>query len=358
MDRSADISLAVSVGTFAGALLLAFLISRFGLHLRRSTRYEPSTLAGVHVISFFILGTVACSNRELSGSPGLTTLFAQLTMFAIDYFRLPDPEDYVDDEPQKPGAIKPRGILTIAAIALIGIALAHSWTGPDSDEEIVADFEAGMKSNEANATYLDALKRNFPDEYQAMIADMLARAREADRNPARQKEVYARFRQDLTSRLQSITDRHQGAMSQAPAPALNAFARAMKAFILEAQGKAVRVCAVYALGARKPFAVPAELELANARLSAAMFDLARAGLDRPSKRDLSAPPRRELEQVLVRVKALLEPSLRETVDDSRKLALRPIQDRCAVAVAYYRAIAEMPAEESAALTAYDLSPVP
>ena len=358
MDRSADISLAYWTGTFAGALLLAFLVTRLGLHLRNSTRHEPSTLAGVHVISFFILGMVACSNKALTGSPGLISFFAQLTMFAIDYFRLPDPDEYVDGEPQKPGAIKTRGALTIAATILIGIALPYSCTGPDSDEEIVADFEAGIKSNEVSRTFLDALKRNFPDEHDAMIAGMLARVREAERNPSREKAVYAEFRQEFASRLQTIIARHQGAMAEAPAPALNAFARAMKDFILEAQSKAPRVCAVYALGATKPFSVPAGLELANARLTAATLDLARAGLNRPTARDTSKPPQRELKALIPRVHALVDPSLAETVDDSRKLALRPIHDRCAVAVAYYTAITQMPSDESAALTAFDVSPAP
>ena len=358
MDRSADISLAYSAGTFAGALLLAFLVTRLGLYLRRSTRHEPSTLAGVHVISFFILGAVACSNRELSGSPGLTTLFAQLTMFAIDYFRLPDPDEYVDGEPQKPGAIRLRGALTIAATILIGIALSHGWTGPDSDEEIVADFEAGIRSDQVSATYVDALKRNFPDENKAMIADLIARVREAERNPSRQQKVFAQFRQDFASRLQAVTKRHEGAMSRAPAPALNAFARAMKAFILEAQSKAPRVCAVYALGSRQRFSVPAGLELATARLTAAMLDLERAGLDRPSGRDPNLRPKKELEAVMARVRAAVAPSLAEAVDDPGKLGLRPMQERCAVAVAYYTAVAEMPSEASAALTAYDMSPAP
>jgi hypothetical protein len=189
-----------------------------------------------------------------------------------------------------------------------------------------------------------------------MLDDMLVRAREAERNPSRQKAVHAQFRQDFASRLHAITDRHQKAMIQAPVPALNAFARAMKAFVVEAQAKAPRVCAVYALGATRSFTVPAELELANARLTAAMLDLARAGLDRPSGRDLSEPPRREAKEVLSRLPALVDPSLAEIVDDPAKLALRPIQDRCAAAVAFYTAVADMPAEASATLTAYDLSP--
>jgi hypothetical protein len=147
-------------------------------------------------------------------------------------------------------------------------------------------------------------------------------------------------------------------MSQAPAPALNAFARAMEAFILEAQGKAPRVCAVYALGSRQRFSVQAGLELATARLTAAMLDLERAGLDRPSGRDPNVRPTRELEELVSRVRAAVPPSLAEAVDDRGKLALRPMQERCAVAVAYYTAVAEMPPEASAAVTAYDVSAAP
>lgn len=356
-DGMAAENLGEMIGYFGGALLIAFLVSRLGLYIRRSSRFEPSTVVGVHVVCFFILGLVACSSRSGSSS-GLTAFFAQLAVLLIDYFRLPDPDEYHDDEPQRAGTIKPLGYVLIGAALLLGFVTAPRSQRPVTDETIAADVERGMASTPGGRLYLDAIKRNFPDDHRAMVESMVRRVRENG-----VKRISPEFRQqveaDVVSRFEALLTKHRTSYTHSPAGPLNASARANRDFVLQAQREAPEICAAYALGAptmEQMKSMPASMQLPAARMTVAMLDAAKAGVDKPVRRDLSKPPTAIIRQLLSEVRARLGPPLGALVGDRSAIAARSVGDRCRVAAALYSGVADLPSESAATATAYNFSP--
>ena len=344
------------IGYFLGALLMAFLLSRLGLYLRKSSRYEASTVAGVHLICFLILALVSCSSTS-RGASGLGALFAQLTVFLIDYFRLPDPEDYHDDEPQKPRAIRPLGYAAIGGALLLGLASTFLSTGPVSDETLAADVERGMASTEGGRLYLESIKRNFPDEHRDMVAAAVQFARQ---NQAKgfTPEVQRQAEQMAIARMEALLAKYRPALVSSPAAPLNVLARASRDFVLQARREAPEICAAYALGAPtvdQMRSMPESMRLPAARMTVAMLDASRAGLDKPVKRDVSKPPP-SIERVLDMVRRDIGSDLAGSIGDSSAMARRSVRDKCRIAAAFYTAMADLPPEDSATITAYNYGP--
>lgn len=359
-NQSAEIAAAEAqgelVGYFVGALLFAFLLSRLGLYLRRSSRHEMSTVAGVHLICFFFLAIVSCSGTG-RGPPGLTILFAQLSIFLIDYFRLPDPEAYRDDEPQRASAIKPLGYVAIGAALLLGLAATIIAKKPVTDETIAADIERGMASTEGGRLYLESIKRNFPDDHRALVASLVQLVRQSEAK-GDTPEVRQQLQQRAMARAEELLARHRPAVVRAPPLPLSALARASRDFVAQAEREAPEICAAYALGAptlEQVRTMPDSLRLPATRMTVAMLDAARAGLDTPVQRDFTRPPQ-AMPRLLAKVKAQLPPALNAIVGDANAMAARPVADRCRIAVAYYSGMASLPPEDSANLTAYNYSP--
>lgn len=117
--------LAFTLGAFAGTLILAFLVSRLGLHIRRSSRFEPATGAGVHAVSFLILSIGAWGSQPGTPNASVLTVFvAQAIVLLIDMLRLPRPEDYSDEVPQTLRSLA--GMRAVAVVA--DFLLASDWS--------------------------------------------------------------------------------------------------------------------------------------------------------------------------------------------------------------------------------------
>jgi hypothetical protein len=348
---------AYMAGTFAGSLLIAFLLSRLGLYLRRSRRFEPGTVVGVHIVCFFLLGAVACSaGSSTPGSSALTALVAQAIVLLIDLFRLPRPEDYSDDVPQSLRTLEGARLGIVIASLLFGFALVYGLARPATDRELIAELERGVGGVPGGASYLAALKRDFPDEYRALVTETIGRLREQRSRPGG-RAAEEQLGKELGLKILAMADSKAPAMAKAPTPALNAYSRSMKDYVLTVQRNAPLVCAALVAGpvgdeASAP--VPPAAHEASGRILAARLDLARAGLDRPTERALEPPPKAALRQLaddISRRDARLAPY----IGSPGMAQMLTARERCAIAVHYYSAIAELPAETSALVAAYDLS---
>jgi len=351
MDEDFGSIAAVTAGAFAATVLIAFLASRLGLYLRRSSRYEPATVAGVHIICFFILGMVACSAKAASTeSSGLTVFVAQLVVLLWDLLRLPDPEEYRDDVPQKPRALTGVRLAAVAAAALLGFGLVYAFARPASDQDLIAETEQGLKQEPGGAVYLDALKRDFPEEYRTLAIDSARRLR-AIRGGRGEGMTEEQLGEYLGHQINALIAAKSADMAKAPTPALNAYARSMRDHALALQKVSRLACSSLIdqlVGAETEMNFPPAVHETIARILAARLDLARAGIDHPTQRP-AKPPEAALRQ--------LQGEIRRRDSAAAKTATFSASgNRCNLAVHYYSAITEMPAETGAILTAYDLRP--
>ncbi|HEX8062824.1 MAG TPA: hypothetical protein VF535_06375 [Allosphingosinicella sp.] len=349
---------AYMAGAFAASLLIAFLVSRLGLYLRRSSRFETGTVAGVHAISFFLLGAAACSAG--AGSPGssaFTAFVAQAIIFLIDLLRLPRPEDYRDDVPQTLRPLAGARLAAVVASILLGFALAYGLARPPTDRDMIADLERGMNDAPGAGSYLASLKRNFPDEYRTLATESVRQMRAYQAQGKGGPAAQERLGTELGYRIVAMTASKSAALPKAPTPALNAYSRAMRDYVASLEKTAPQSCAALALGRTggpEPALPPAARE-ASGRMMAARLDLARAGLDHPTERDLSTPPRKAMEMLIAEMKRR-DASLASYAERPGGALILTLPKRCSLAILYYSAMADLPPETSALLTAYDLSP--
>lgn len=345
MNEASQI-MAFTLGAFAGTLLLAFLVSRLGLYLRRSTRFEPGTLASVHAVSFLILSIAACGSAAATpGSSVLTVFTAQAIVFLIDILRLPRIEDYSDDVPQTLRPLAGARLVAVVASLMLGFGLVYAVARPASDMDLIAETEQGMKQVPGGAIYLEALKRSFPQEYRALAIDS-ARTLRAIRGGRGEGMSEQQLGEHLGRQINAMIASRSAAMAKAPTPALNAYARSMRDHALALQKTSRVACGALVselVGAETEIRFPPVVHETFARIAAAKLDLARAGLDHPTERPLVLP----------------EAALRQFRDGMRRRVAAETSylqsgASCRAAIHYYSTIAELPAETSAILIAYDL----
>jgi hypothetical protein len=348
--------MAFTAGAFAATLLIAFLASRLGLYLRRSSRYEPATVVGVHIICFFLLGIVACSAKASSpGSSGLTVFVAQLVVLVWDLLRLPRPEDYRDDVPQTTRPLTGARLAAVAAAAVLGFGLIYAFARPASDLDLVAEVEGSMKEVPGGAVYLEALKRDFPSEYQALAIETAQRLR-ATRRLGGDAASEERLGEYMGLKILALATAKAPAMAKAPTPALNAYSRSMKDYAETMQRTSPVACAALVagpVGDEAQIKLPAAAHEASAKILAARLDLARAGLDRPTQRQLDPPPAAALRGLADEIHRR-DSRLARFLGDPGMTMFLSRWERCALAVHYYSAIADMAGETGAILAAYDL----
>jgi hypothetical protein len=351
-------SVAFMAGAFAASLLIAFLISRLGLYLRRSSRFEPGTVVGVHILSFFLLGAVACSSRASTpGSSALVAFVAQAIILLIDLLRLPRPEDYSDDVPQSLRPLEGARLVAVIASILLGFGLVYGLGRPTTDREMIAELERSLVEVPGAGPYLASLKRNFPNEYQSMVTDTVRRLRENRAQGKSGPAMEGQLGEELGHRILAMIASKSAAVPKAPTPALNAYSRAMKDYAVRLEKPAPQACAALAMGPSPgpaPVLPPATQE-ASGLMLAARLDLVRAALDHPTERDLSKPPLKALQELNAAMKRR-NASLGAALDEPGGVLMLTTRERCSLAILYYSAMADLPPETSALIAAYDLSP--
>jgi hypothetical protein len=354
--NDASQTLAFTLGAFLGALILAFLISRLGLYIRRSSRFEPATVAGVHAVSFLILSIGACGAQPGTPNASVLTVFvAQAIVLLVDMLRLPRPEDYSDDVPQTLRSLAGMRAVAVVAALLLGFGLVYALARPATDQELVAELERGIEAVPGGDVYLGSLKRNFPDEYRALATETAQRTRRHRRTGAGEPAAEVRLGEEMGARILAMVDGKASAMSRAPDAALNAYARAINDNLPILQKTAPEACASLATGVASSVPLSGPAQGATSRMAAAKLDLIRAGLDRPSERKLSPPPKDELRQLEAKMRAL-NPRLAEWAAQPGMLRMFGAREGCAAAVLYYSALADLAPETTATIVAYDLLP--
>jgi len=346
--------MAYMAGAFLASLLVAFLLSRLGLYLRRSSRFEPATVAGVHVICFFILGAVACSSRESPpGSSAFTVFVAQIVILVLDLLRLPRLEDYSDDVPQKLRPLSGGRLAAVGGSALLGFFLVFVLARPATDREMIDEVERNLAEAPGGAPAIVAFRRDFPKDYETLVTDIVQRRRALRSHGEDSVAAEEQLGRWMNLQIAAFAQAHVADMAKAPTPALNGYARSMKEQALALQKLSRVACGSLAyplFGAETEIRFQPEVYHIFAKMLAGKLDLARAGIDHPTQRP-PAPPQAVLQKLRDEMRR------REALERAAHGAPpMPSAPSCLLAVRYYSAIAELPPETSAILTAYDLGP--
>lgn len=172
------------------------------------------------------------------------------------------------------------------ALALVTLAvLAWALTqfrpaGPQNPLTDPASVERELLADEPGGALSRTIKQRFPEEFEALKAAVVARARDGG-GPAEVQETAGAF-------VSAATRRHSAALVQAPAPALRVYLAAEIALVEQLAATSQERCAAY-------FAAPADeagwyapdLRLLYLRQNIALWQAAAAARDHPAGRTLA-----------------------------------------------------------------------
>ncbi len=207
-----------------------------------------------------------------------------------------------------------------------------------------AAFERGLLSVD-NGLYV-RLKRDFPGDYEAMIRDLLVQAKAS--NGDRQVMEQAGFRA-----IRSFYASKLSAMVNAPAPVLNDFNARELAFVRRLAAHDSALCSMYVMTGFGPSTVvPAELRPDMAQVGLGMLAAAKAGAGRPVDPRRGQVPSGDTEAWFAKMREI-DPSdeMRRFLTGDQSPAADPAIG-CRLGTALYQALANLPSEQAARITAY------
>jgi hypothetical protein len=240
-----------------------------------------------------------------------------------------------------------------ARIALAILGLLAASPGPAAAQSAPAaaptaaqraEFETGLLGASSGAIFR-AIKREFPQDYEAMLTDMLRQAMASSEDVAALERVgFNAVRTFYVTRLREILN--------APAPALNAYNARELALLktLSEQDKAL--CSMYATTGFQPGTqVPPAVQPAMLDVGLAMIGAAKAGIGRPVDPQRGHMAAEDGTALVAKLREL-DPSetMRRYLAGDQTAIADPVEG-CRVGIVLYTAIAALPAEQSARVTA-------
>jgi hypothetical protein len=197
-------------------------------------------------------------------------------------------------------------------------------------------------SETPEGSILAALRANFPDHYYGI-------ARRVSELPSSKNAAAAALGRQT---MQSLISANKMNIVAAPTAKLNEYVRAYANLMNVLQAENVTVCARMAMGDRSPSGpLPPRVNAATAKFAIASMQAAKAGIDSPQARNLSAvsaPDSQELAAKLA-TQSLDNETMNLLVADNLKSGTTAQQ--CAGGTAAINAIAAMSPEASARMTA-------
>ena len=206
-------------------------------------------------------------------------------------------------------------------------------------------FERGMASTDRAGLYA-RMKRDFPDDYEAMIRKVLAQAKASGGNrEVMQQAGFTAMRDFYKAKLSAIVN--------APAPVLNDFNARELGFVRKLAARDAGLCRTYVMSGFSPStALPADLHVDMAQIGIGMMAAAKAGAGRPVDPARGQPPSGDFPVWFDKMREL-DPSdeMRRFLAGDQSAAADPATG-CRLGRILYQAIAALPSEQSARITAY------
>lgn len=240
-------------------------------------------------------------------------------------------------------------VRTRFALILIGLlaapAAAAQAPAPAATAAQRASFERDLLRGNGGATFA-AIKAGFPQDYQAMLADMTRQALAARGDRAALARIgFQAMRGFYASKLRDILN--------APSPALIAFNARELAFVNRLSGQDKALCHMYVMTGFSPgTSVPAAAQPDMREVGLAMVAAAKAGSGRPTdpQRGKLSPADAAAWSAAI---TALDPSeaMRKYLSGEQTQVSDPTTG-CRMGTAVYQAIAGLPAEQAARITAY------
>lgn len=242
--------------------------------------------------------------------------------------------------------------LAFALIALLASAPAEAQTRgglpPGVTAADRAAFERGLLSVD-RAGLFQRMKRDFPTEYEAMIRDLLSQAKASGGN--RQVMEQAGFRAIRGFYASKLT-----AIVNAPPSSLAAYNAAELGFVRKLAAQDLALCRTYVMTGFGPGTViPENLRVDMGQVGLAMMAAAKAGTGRPVDPRRGQPPGADQADWFAKMREI-DPSdeMRRFLTGDQSAAADPAIG-CRLGTNLYRAIAALPPEQSARITAFLIS---
>ena len=235
-------------------------------------------------------------------------------------------------------------ILLLAAFAQVPASAQGGSLPPGITAADRAAFERGLLS--VDDGLFARLKRDFPRDYEAMIRDLMVQAKASggDRQ-AMEQAGFRAMRGFYSAKLSAIVN--------APASVLMAYNANELAFVRKLAARDVRLCSTYVMTGFGPSTVvPADLRPDMARIGFGMMAAAKAGAGRPVDPARGQPPTADIEPWFARMREIdSSEEMRRYLSGDQSVAADPLVG-CRLGTALYQAVASMPPEQSARITAF------
>jgi hypothetical protein len=208
-----------------------------------------------------------------------------------------------------------------------------------------AAFERGLFSVD-RAGLFQRLKRDFPADYESMIHDLLRQAKAS--NGDRAVMAQAGFRA-----IRAFYNAKLSAIVNAPAPFLNEFNARELNFVRKLAAQDLALCRDYVMTGFAPETnVPDNLVVDMNQVGLAMLSAAKAGAGRPVDPRRGQSPADDMGPWFAKMREL-DPSdeMRRFLTGDQSVAADAAIG-CRLGTALYQAIAALPSEQSARISAY------
>ena len=208
-----------------------------------------------------------------------------------------------------------------------------------------AAFERRLFSVD-RAGLFQRLKRDFPADYEVMIRDLLRQAKASNGNKQVMEQAgFHAIRGFYAVKLSAIVN--------APSPVLNAYNAAELRFVRKLAAQDVALCRAYVMSGFAPGTdVPDNLVIDMNQVGLAMLAAAKAGSGRPVDPRRGPPPADDMPEWFAKMRQL-DPSeeMRRFLAGDQSVATDP-GIGCRLGTILYQAIAALPTEQSARISAY------
>lgn len=208
-----------------------------------------------------------------------------------------------------------------------------------------ASFERGLLSVD-RAGLFQRLKRDFPADYEAMIRDLLRQAKASNGNKQVMEQAgFRAIRGFYAAKLSAIVNAPPSFLADYNARELN--------FVRKLAAQNLGLCSTYVMSGFAPgTVVPDDLQVDMGQVGIAMIAAAKAGAGRPVDPLRGPTPSADMPAWFAKMREL-DPSeeMRRFLAGDQSVAADPATG-CRLGTNLYRAIAALPTEQSARVTAY------
>jgi hypothetical protein len=212
-----------------------------------------------------------------------------------------------------------------------------------------ARFEAEIRTLPGAALF-DAIERNYPDEYRALIDTMYRQSAAHPGDPELSKTLRTRS-------IIQFYKRRTGGLANAPAPALNRINARQLALIRALARDDVALCAEFATTAFiGKFDLPASYQPRASALGILMVEAAKLGESQaqdPNRKALAEEDGSRWYESLLRIEPSREVEAAIAGEDSEGIGTPEMQ--CRIGLALYAAIEKLAPEQAANVAAYFLA---